>query len=218
VKGYEVAPGRFVTLTPEELEAIAPRRTGAIDIEEFVDLPDIDPVHFEKTYYVAPAEPAAVKPYSLLLRAMSESGKVAIGRFVMRTKEYLAAIRPMDGILALQTLYFGDEVRPAAEVPFAGMGTDVSERELQIATQLISVMDAKWEPERYRDTYREQVLELIEAKAGGEAVEFSEEPAPPKVADLMDALRASVEAAKKERSQQRQRGKGSSSRAGGSTS
>jgi len=200
VKGYEVAPGRFVTLDREELEALAPRRTGTIDIEEFVDLVDIDPVYVEKTYYVAPAEPGAVKPYSLLQRAMDETGKVAIGRFVMRTKEYLAAIRPMRAALALETLYYDDEVRSVEELPYVGMSAPVSERELQIATQLISVLAATWEPQRYRDTYREQLLELIESKAeGGFQVETAEEPTTPRVADLMEALRQSVEAAKKQK-------------------
>jgi DNA end-binding protein Ku len=201
VKGYEIEPGRFVTVTREELEALAPQRTAAIDIDEFVDLADIDPVYFEKTYYVAPANPDAVKPYSLLLKAMAESRKVAVGRFVMRTKEYLAAIRPMKGALALHTLYYDDEVRAVEELPFAGMSAAISDRELQIATQLISVLAAKWEPERYRDTYRERVLELIESKAGTDVVETAEpeELAAPRIADLMDALRKSVEAAKEEK-------------------
>jgi DNA end-binding protein Ku len=195
VKGYEVDPGRYVLVDPDELAALAPEQTRTIDIEDFVDLADIDPVYFEKSYYVVPQR-GGEKPYALLLRAMEDAGKVAIGRFVMRSREHLAAVRPMRGVLALETLFYADEVRAGEDVGASPPDREVSDRELKLAGQLIDFLAAEWQPERYRDTYRERVLELIEAKARGEEMVVDQAPVAPVVPDLMAALRASVDAAK----------------------
>ncbi|MBW3627075.1 MAG: Ku protein, partial [Actinobacteria bacterium] len=207
VKGYEVEKGRHVLVTPEELESVDPGRTRTIEIEDFVDLAEIDPIYYEKSYYLAPAEGSgAEKPYALLLRGMEESGKVAIGRFVLRTKQYLAAIRPAAGVLVLETMYFADEVRdPSVDVDGVPVdGVELSERERAIAGQLIESLSSAWEPERYADTYRQRVLELIERKAEGEDVVT--EPARAdegEVVDLMAALEASVAAARQGRDRSR---------------
>ncbi len=207
VKGYEVEKGRHVLVTPEELESVEPGRTRTIEIEDFVDLAEIDPIYYEKSYYLAPAEGAgAEKPYALLVRSMDEAGKVAVGRFVLRTKQYLAAIRPAGGVLVLETMFFADEVRDPSEdidgVPVDGV--ELTERERAIAGQLIESLASPWQPERYADTYRERVLELIQRKAEGEDVVT--EPAAAdegEVVDLMAALEASVAAARQGRDRSR---------------
>jgi len=199
VKGYEVAKGSYVTITPDELQSVAPDATRTVDIEDFVDLADIDPIFYESTYYLAPDGDAAAKAYGLLLKAMEATEKVAIGRFVMRTKEYLCAIRPYDGVLALETMLFEDEVvdrRDISGVP--ERRSKVPERELKIATSLIESLSTDWKPSRYKDTYREQVLDLIDAKAKGKEIVVPDEPeTKAEVVDLLAALEASVEAAKK---------------------
>jgi DNA end-binding protein Ku len=198
VKGYEVEKDNFVIVTPEELEAAAPEKTRTIEIEDFVDLGDIDPIYYEKTYYLAPEDQAgAEKAYALLLKAMKDEGKVGIGRFVMRTKEYLAAIRPMDGILALETMFFPDEIRQSSEVENVPVRARAAERELKMAKQLIGSLATDWDPKRYHDEYRERVLKLIRDKAKGREIVLPEAPTETKVRDLMEALRASIEATKK---------------------
>ena len=195
VKGYELDDGRMVIVTPDDLDAVAPEQNRVIEIEDFVALDDIDPVYFENTYYLAPDGKAAAKAYALLVHAMEGAGKVAVGRFVMRSKQYLAAIRPRDGLLVLETLYFADEVRgrdDVGDIP----DTDVSDRELKIADQLIDSLTVDWDPERYEDTYREQVLDLIRRKAEGEEIVAAPAPKQAKVVDLMAALEASLEASK----------------------
>src|SRR5436190_22304536 len=190
VKGYEAEKGKYVIVTPDELASVAPEKTRTIEIEDFVDLSDIDPIYFEKTYYLAPEDEAgAKKAYALLLKAMEDESKVAIGRFVMRTKEYLAAIRPMDGILALETMFFPDEIRQASEVENVPVRARAGERELKMAKQLIGSLATEWDPKRYHDEYRERVLKLIRDKAKGKEVVLPEGgPAETKVKDLMDAL------------------------------
>jgi DNA end-binding protein Ku len=198
VKGYEVEKGKFVIVTPEELEGVAPEKSRTIEIEDFVPLDEIDPIYFEKTYYLAPEDEAgAKKAYALLLEAMKKEGQVAIGRFVMRTKEYLAALRPMDGILTLETMYFPDEIRDASEVENVPVRTKAGEREVKMARELIGSLATSWDPKRYHDQYRERVLKLIRDKAKGKEVVLPEAPGPSKVADLMEALRQSIEATKK---------------------
>src|SRR5438093_5232044 len=198
VKGYEVEKGKFVIVTPEELGSVAPEKTRTIEIEDFVDLGDIDPIYYEKTYYLAPEDQAgAKKAYALLLQAMAASGKVAIGRFVMRTKEYLAAIRPMDGMLALETMFFPDEVRETSEIDGVPVRGKPDDRQLKMAKQLIDSLATDWQPGKYHDEYRERVLKLIRDKAKGKEVVLPEAEAAPTVADLMEALRASIEATKK---------------------
>ncbi len=199
VKGYELDRDRYVMVAPEELAALQPEPTRRIEIEAFVDLREIDPVHFEKSYYVAPQPGVgAEKPYALLLAALQKANRAGIARFVLRSKEYLAAIRPMADAVVLHTLFFADEVRAADEIPEIPKGMTVAERELRIATQLIELLKTDWDPSEYRDTYRERVLQLIEEKAGREQIVAAPEPEPRRsqVADLMEALKASVEAAK----------------------
>jgi DNA end-binding protein Ku len=202
VKGYELAPDRYVLIEPEELDALDPEATHTIDIEEFIDLAEIDPIFYDAAYYVAPVK-GTEKPYALLVRAMEEEGKVAIARFVMRTKQYLAALRPKDGKLVISTMVYADEVIPTDEVrELDGLDDlDVSDRELLMAKQLIESLTAEFEPDKFRDEYRDKVLELIERKSEGiETV--VEAPVPqeePKVVDLLAALEASVKEARESR-------------------
>ena len=198
VKGYEAAPGRYVMLEREEIEALRPSPDRIIEIQAFVDLARIDPVYFEKSYYLAPQPGSgAEKPYALLHRALDRAGQVGIARFVFRTREYLSAVRPMPGALGMATMLWADEVRPASDIWPLPVEADVSERELRVAMQLIDLLRTEWDPAGYRDPFRERLLELIEAKAAGmELVEEEPERERPGIPDLMEALRASVEAAR----------------------
>lgn len=199
VKGYEVAPDRYVTLSTEDLASIAPEQTHSIEIEEFVDLAEIDPVFFERSYYVTPQPGAGgERPYWLLRQAMERAGKVGIARFVLRTKEYLTAIRPHSDALVLETLFYADEVRDPGELRIPPP-VDVPRREVEMAERFIAALSATWDPGRYEDRYRERILELVRSKEG--ATEIVEAPAAtlPKVSDLMAALKASVEQAKADR-------------------
>ncbi len=198
VKGYEIGPDRYVVITPEELESIQPEKTRMIDIVSFVDLDQIDPIFYDHPYYLVP-DTGANKAYRLLLDAMTESGKVAIGRVVLRTKEYLVAIRPRDDVLTMETMLFSDEVispDKLDERPGDGKAR-TSQKELQMAQQLIDSLAEDFEPESYRDEYRERVVEMIERKAEGEEIVVeapSEEPK--EVPDLMAALEQSIAGAK----------------------
>jgi DNA end-binding protein Ku len=207
VKGYEVEPGRVVTVDAEELESVAPERSRALEVEQFIDLEDIDPVHFEKSYYVIPQrEGVTERPYWLLYRAMEEAGKVAIGRFVMRTKEYLVAVRPAEHVLMLETLFYADEVRDPKEFWISSM-EEPSDRELRIARQLLEALEGEWEPDRRPDEHRQRLLELLHSKLD-EAVVVPETEAEPPVApvsDLLETLMASVEAAKRAREEEDRR-------------
>ena len=209
VKGYELTKDRYVVITPEELEALDPEKSRTIDIEDFVDLADIDPVYYDHPYYLVPDKGAA-KAYGLLLHAMQESDKVAIARVVLRSKEQLVAIRPApDGVLMMETMIFADEVVPPDEIDDLPAAKDlkVSDRELKMAQQLIDSLSSDFEPEKYRDEYREKVLELIERKASGEEIAVQPEaPEPKKVPDLMAALEASLAAVKGDERRQRQDG------------
>jgi DNA end-binding protein Ku len=198
VKGYEIGPDRYVTISPEELESLEPQKTRTIDIEDFVDLEQIDPVYYDHPYYLAP-DTGAAKAYQLLVDAMEDSGKVAVARVVLRSKEHLVAIRPRSGVLAMETMLFADEVVPADSLEELSTDGDVatSERELAMARQLIESLASDFEPEKYRDEYRDRVLDLIERKAQGETIVVeapSEEPE--EVPDLMAALEASIATAK----------------------
>jgi DNA end-binding protein Ku len=199
VKGYEIHRGQYVIVEPEELEALAPEATRSIDIEEFVDLAEIDPLFFDHSYYLVPDSPAA-RPYALLVEAMEGTGKVGIGRFVLRTKQYLAALRPREGALVLSTLLFADEVVQTSELEVpTTKDTKPSERELNMARQLVNSLSAEWEPEKFKDDFRAKVLEMIEAKAEGNEIaipEATEKAAP--VVDLMAALEASLARAEQE--------------------
>jgi DNA end-binding protein Ku len=202
VKGYEVEPGRVVMVSPEELRTLEPERTGRIDIEGFVPLEQIDPVYFEKSYLVVPRSGVGVdKAYWLLHRAMDGAGRVAVARFVLRTREHLAAIRPAPGALALETLFHADEVRTPGSLALPEPA-EVSAREVQVAERLIGALAMDWDPSGFRDPYRERVLQLLRERAG-EALEIEPEavgaPAGPAAPDLMEALKASLEAVKRER-------------------
>jgi DNA end-binding protein Ku len=200
VKGYEIGPERYVVVTPEELDALAPEKTRSIDIEDFVDLDQIDPIYYDHPYYLVPDKSAA-KAYRLLLDAMREADKVAIARVVIRSKEQLVAIRPRDDVLTMETMLFADEVVPPdqlEDLPANG-SKKTTKRELEMAQQLIDSLSGEFEPEKYRDEYRERVLDLIERKAEGEEVVLEAPPEEPqKVPDLMAALEASIANAKRQ--------------------
>jgi DNA end-binding protein Ku len=200
-KGYEIDDDRYVVVDPKELEKFAPEKTKRIDIEDFVDLAEIDPISYEHTYFLAPAK-GGDKAYALLLKVMQDADKVGIGRVVIRTKQYLAAVRPYGKkALALETMLFPDEIVDVDEIPgLPDRMPRVSDRELSMARKLVESLSTEWEPDKYRDEYREKVLDFLKRKAKGKtlAVEEVEEEAPA-VTDLMDALRASVEGSRKKR-------------------
>src|SRR4051795_4787831 len=196
VKGYEIAPDRYVLVDPGELEALEPVKTRTIDIEDFVELSDIDPVFYDHPYYLAPGAGGA-KPYRLLLEAMAETGKVAIANVVIRSKQHLVAVRPQGNVLGMATMLYADEVvdpERIDEIPDAGE-VSATDKELAIAKQLVESLAGPVEPEKYRDTYRDEVLNLIERKAAGEeiAVQPVREEEPAAVPDLMAALQASLD-------------------------
>jgi DNA end-binding protein Ku len=198
VKGHDVGGGQYVVVTREELEEIEPGRSRTIDISDFVDAADIDPIYYQKTYYLGPQSDQADRAYALLRQAMMKAGKVAIATFVMRTKQYLAAIRPDADVLVLETMFFADEVRnPVQEIEQLPTGVDLNNRDLDMAVQLIESMATAWDATVYRDTYRDRLSDLIDAKRKGREV-VTEQPTATSdnVVDLMEALRASVEAAK----------------------
>src|SRR5215218_4001592 len=199
VKGYELTKERYVVITPEELDSLDPEKSRTIDIEDFVDLVDIDPVYYDHPYYLVP-DKGATKAYGLLLNAMEQSGKVAVARVVLRSKEHLVAIRPAPGnVLTMETMLFADEVVAPEELDDLPEGKELkaSDRELTMAQQLIDSLSSDFEPGKYRDEYREKVLELIERKASGEEIAVQPEaPEPKKVPDLMAALEASLAAVK----------------------
>jgi DNA end-binding protein Ku len=198
MRGVERDDGSVVLLGDEDIRSLQPERSRTIDIEDFVDLDDIDPVYFEKSYVVAPQQ-GAEKPYALLLRAMERAGHAGIGRFVLRTKPHLVAIRPADGVLGLETLFFGDEVRDARRLAGSVDTVGVSEPELELAGKLIDTLKTEWNPAAYADTYREELLRKIAAASPATVTEapISAPPAGSQVEALMDALKASVAEAKK---------------------
>lgn len=202
VKGYEVAKDSYVIVTDDELASLAPTGSRMIDITDFVSEDEIDPVFYDSAYYLVPDE-LARKSYALLTKALDDSGRVAIASFVMRTKQYLVAIRPSQGTLMMSTMVYDDEVVPVADVPGLEEIQDIelTEPELAMAGQLIDSLTTDFEPERYHDTYREQVLDLLEAKAAGEVrpVEAPAAADDAAVIDLLAALEASVSAAKEAR-------------------
>jgi DNA end-binding protein Ku len=200
VKGYEIGPDQYVVITPDELEALDPEKTRSIDIEGFVDLEEIDPIYFDHPYYLVPDQ-GAEKAYTLLRQAMAKAGKVAIARVVIRSKESLVAVRPVEPVLAMSTMLFHDEVVPPesiGELPDAkAKDAKANKRELDMAEQLIASLSEDFEPEKYRDEYRERVLDMIERKAEGEEIAIQPAaPEPEKVPDLMAALEQSIKAAK----------------------
>jgi DNA end-binding protein Ku len=203
VKGYEYAPDQYVVLSRDELSELDPKRTRAIEIQDFVDLDDIDPIYFEQPYYLGP-DKGAERAYALLVQAMKDARKVAIARFVLRNKEHLAAIRPMDDVLTLTTMRFHDEVSSPQDLDGEAFEEakpkKPEKRELEMAKQLIESLTSDFKPDQYRDEYREELLDLLERKAAGKEVVSapSEEPKPTKAPDLMAALEESLAAVKGE--------------------
>ncbi len=199
VKAYELSPGQYVPLGKDEMAALAPEKTRAIDVQDFVDIEEIDPMYFDSPYYLGPAD-GAEKAYSLLASAMESSGKAAIARFVFRNKEHLSAIRASDGVLTLTTMRFHDEVVPPSELDdsLPDKAPKVAKREREMAEQLIDSLSTKFDPSDYRDEYREQLLALIEKKAEGKEIVAPEAEAPKatKAPDLMAALEESIAAVK----------------------
>jgi len=195
VKGYEISPGHHVVITPEELESLDPKKTRTIDIEDFVELEQIDPIYYDAAYYLVP-DKGADKAYNLLLQAMRESDRVAVARVVIRTKEHLTAIRATGDVLTMATMLFADEVVPPDRLDeLADTQDGASKRELDMARQLIESLSTEFEPDKYRDQYRERVLDMVERKAEGEEIAVQPAEEPERVPDLMAALEASIKAA-----------------------
>ena len=201
VKGYEIAPEQYVVLTRDELEELDPKKTRAIEIQDFVDLDEIDPIYFDHPYYLGP-DKGAEKAYALLVKAMADSNKVAVARFVLRNKENLAAIRPMGSVLTMATMRFADEVVSPKEIEevVSENGETPKKQELEMAKQLIDSLAGDFDATKYEDEYRKELLDLIERKAKGEKIVegVSEEPTPTKAPDLMAALEESLAAVKGE--------------------
>ncbi len=202
VKGFEIAPDQYVIVQKEELDALVPEKSDNIEITDFVDLVSIDPIYYDKPYYLLPDERAA-KAYQLLVTAMSKSEKVAIAKFVMRNKEYLVALRPLNDLICMELMRFAEEVVPVEDLESVPKKTEVGEKELKMAQQLIESLDADFQPENYRNEYIERVQELIDRKVQGEEIvsQPHAEKAKGKVIDLMAALEQSLaRAGKKKRS------------------
>lgn len=198
VRGLDAGGGEYVVLDDDELGAIAPRRSTTIEIADFVDLAEIDPVYYDTTYYLAPRGDAAARAYALLRAAMEQTQKVGIALFVLRGKERVVAVRPERRTLAMETMYFADEVRdPDVELPELPGDMELGERELKTASMLIESLATDWDPSRYQSTYRHQLEELIDRKRHGETVQVAAEtPRRAEVVDLMEALQASLAASK----------------------
>jgi DNA end-binding protein Ku len=194
VKGYEVEKDRYIVLTDDDLDAVPVESSRAIDIQQFIDLDEIDPMLFKKSYYLVPEETGA-KAYALLRKALAEENKVGIAKVSFRDKEHLAALRFKDQVFVLETMYWPDEIR-AAEFDTLDVDGKVRTNEVEMAKQLIESLSEPWNPEQYRDEYREALLDIVEKKLAGEPIEIPEEAPPARVVDLMAALKASVEAAK----------------------
>jgi DNA end-binding protein Ku len=194
IKGYAISKGQYVAVTKEELAGFAPKASKTIDIEDFVALREIDPMYFDTTYYLVP-DHGAGKAYGLLLEAMEKTGMVGIARVVLRTKQYLCAVRPLEKAMALSTMHYADEVIGTADLDgLPERAAHPSERELTMATKLVQSLSGPFKPEQYRDTYRDQVMEMIEKKARGEQIlTQEEEPAPAHTRNLADALEASLQ-------------------------
>lgn len=209
VSGYEVDDGRYVTLTDEELDAAEPARTHTIEIEDFVVLDEIDPIRLDRSYWLVPEDQqGAKKAYALLRDALDRTGKVGIGRFVLRTKEHLVAVRPLQNALVVHTMRFGDEVVKASSLDGLPVRAKVGDREIATAEKLIDSLTVEFDPKRYRDTHRDRLLDVIHRKADGEEIVVEEDaPEQAEVVDLMAALEESVSGARKSRSRTRSGGR-----------
>jgi DNA end-binding protein Ku len=201
IRGFELEKGRYVELTEEDIERLDVELTHSIDICDFVSIDEIDPLYFRKAYYLLPQD-GAEKPYRLLVKALEETGRVAIAKVVIRNKQHLACLRPVDGALVLETMYYADEVRQ----PEAAPKPDVRSAEVEMAKTLIENLAAKWDPKRYHDRYRNELLDLLRKKAEGAPLPEPADEGPGEVVDLMEALRQSVEATKRRSSRSRKSG------------
>ena len=200
VKGHDVGGGEFVIVEPDELDEIAPGKSRSLEISTFVDLDDIDPIHFQKSYYLGPKDGDNASSYALLRDALAKTNRAGIAKFVMRGKEYLATIRAKDKVLVLETMFFADEIRDPADELGDLPGKSSAGKQLSMATDLIEAMSGEWKPSEYEDTYTERVKELVVSKHKGKEVVFAEEePQATNPTDLVAALRASVESARKSR-------------------
>lgn len=201
VRGFEYEPGRFVLIDDEDLDAIKPATAKTAEILDFVDLREIDPIYFDKSYYLAPQENSGHKAYSLLCQAMQKTGKIAVAKITIRNKQSLAVIRVLNNILILETIFYPDEVRPVSLIPGIPQDVKIEERELAMAEQLIENLTSEFNPEKYRDEYREKLLELITKKAEGEEIVTAPEAPQRNVVDLMAALQASLQQTQEMRKQ-----------------
>ena len=193
VKGWEFAKGQYVLVEESDLEAVALRRSQSVDIVQFVALAEVDPLYFDRCYYLAPAGAEAQRrPYVLLLRAMQEAGVAAVGKFVLWNKENLCLIRPLGDSLALETLYFAEDIRSRAEIDEAVQATEVREPELAMARQLVESLVGEFDPKQFENDYRRELRAMLDAKLAGEEIARPEPFAPAPVVDLMEALRRSL--------------------------
>ncbi|MGE5494767.1 MAG: Ku protein [Burkholderiales bacterium] len=202
VKGFEYEPGKFVIVTDEDLEkAKTEVQARTIEIVDFVNLAEIDPIYYEKTYYLAPQPEVAssAKAYALLRDAMNESGRIAVARITIRNKQTLCVLRVYNNVMALETIYYPDEIRPVSEVPALPGEIKADAREMEIAKQLIDNLTAKFDAAKYTDEYREALRGIIEAKIAGREVVAQPEAPESNVIDLMEALKASIEKTQKEK-------------------
>jgi DNA end-binding protein Ku len=198
VKGYEISPGRYVILEDEDFENVPVNTTHTIDITDFVDLEQIDPILYQKTYYLEP-EDVGMKPFALLMAALKKTNRVAIAKVTLRQKEQLCSLRIYEGTIALETMFYSDEVRATDELSVPGKDVKVSDRELAMATSLVDMLTTEeFDFDSYKDNYREALLEVIRAKSEGITIE-APEPQPAKITDLTEALRASVEAVRRQK-------------------
>jgi DNA end-binding protein Ku len=203
-RGYEIEPGRYVEITDEDLDEVAPERSKAIDVEQFVSRKELDPIYFDAAYYVVP-DLDKMRPFGLLLRAMQQTNQAAVCWLVLRSKRHLAVLQPRGNLMLLTTLLFGDEI-VSTEGLERPLPDDLSEREVDMAELLVKTLSGPFEPERYKDERRERLLAIIESRAGEARRIEPELPEPvTNIEDLMEALRASVEAAKSKRAEQRRR-------------
>jgi DNA end-binding protein Ku len=191
VKGYEYQPGQFVILTDEEVEKIAPQNTKTINIQHFVDLREIDPIYFNKSYYLAPQDTGS-KAYALLRKAMADTGKIAVAKLIIRSSEQLAVLRTYEDVIVMETIYYPEEVRAASEIPSVPIDIELDEREVSMAKQLIESLAIEFVPEQYKNEYREAILDVIQAKVEGEEITLAAEPKRDEIHDLMKALQASL--------------------------
>ncbi|MEW6698434.1 MAG: Ku protein [Bacillota bacterium] len=198
VRGYEYEKGKYVVMKEEDFEHLPGENTRSINIVDFVDLKDIDPLYYDKGYYLSPGE-GGERVYELLKKSMQETGKVAVAKVVIRNKESLAAIRVADGVLTMSTMFYPDEVRKPSAIPELDYQVNVHDNELKMAVNLINNLSADFQPGKYTDDYRDQLMEVIQAKVAGEGVEVAPVPQTDKVVDLMSALKASIDLAKQDR-------------------